>query len=47
MSFDERTTLFDKLYQDYILLLDEKQSSKRVAANYRKLLKEISTLYFH
>ena len=39
MNFDERTTLFDKLYQDYILSLDEKQSSKRVAANYRKIVK--------
>ena len=44
MNFDERTTLFDKLYQDYILLLDEKQSSKRVAANYRILFKEISSI---
>ena len=30
MNFEERTVLFDKLYQDYILLLDEKKTSKLV-----------------
>ena len=47
MSFEERNHLFDKLYQDYILLLDEKKTSKHVKHNYRKLLKEISLHYFH
>jgi hypothetical protein len=47
MNFEERTVLFDKLYQDYILLLDEKKTSKLVKQNYRKLLKEISLHYFH
>ena len=47
MSFEERNHLFDKLYQDYILLLDEKNTSKHVKHNYRKLLKEISLHYFH
>ena len=47
MNFEERTVLFDKLYQDYILLLDEKKTSKHVKHNYRKLLKEISLHYFH
>ena len=36
-----------KLYQDYIILLDEKKTSKHVKHNYRKLLKEISLHYFH
>ena len=39
MNFEERNHLFDKLYQDYITLLDEKKTSKQVKHNYRKLLK--------
>jgi|TARA_R100000005_G_C4896457_1_gene140682 hypothetical protein len=46
MDFEERNTLFDRLYQDYIFMKDEKDS-KTVSAKYRKLLKEISKMYFH
>tara|TARA_E500000318_G_C3455059_1_gene170333 strand:+ start:376 stop:591 length:216 start_codon:yes stop_codon:yes gene_type:complete len=46
MDFEERNTLFDRLYKDYIFMKDEKDS-KAVSAKYLKLLKEISKMYFH
>ena len=46
MDFEERNSLFDRLYQDYIFMKDEKDS-KKVSAKYLKLLKEISKMYFH
>ena len=47
MNFEERTILFDKLYQDYIILVADKKSSVKVVKNYKRLLKEISVNYFN
>tara|TARA_Y100001972_G_scaffold116099_1_gene153575 strand:- start:1042 stop:1290 length:249 start_codon:yes stop_codon:yes gene_type:complete len=47
MDFAERNLLFDKLYQDYIILLGEKKPITRVINNYKRLLKEISVNYFN
>ena len=47
MNLEERTLLFDKLYQDYIILVADKKSPVKVIKNYKKLLKEISLNYFN
>ena len=47
MNLEERTLLFDKLYQDYIILMADKKSPVKVVKNYKKLLKEISLNYFN
>ena len=47
MNLEERTLLFDKLYQDYIILVADKKSPVKVVKNYKKLLKEISLNYFN
>ncbi len=47
MNLEERTILFDKLYQDYIILVADKKSPVKVVKNYKKLLKEISLNYFN
>ena len=38
MNLEERTLLFDKLYQDYIILVADKKSPVKVVKNYKKLL---------
>jgi hypothetical protein len=47
MNLEERTLLFDKLYQDYIILMADKKSPVKVVKNYKRLLKEISVNYFN
>ena len=47
MNFEERDLFFDKLYQDYIILLEEQKTPNHVSRNYAKLLKELSKHYFH
>ena len=47
MNFEERDLFFDKLYQDYIDLLDEPKTPVHVSRNYARLLKELSKHYFH
>ena len=47
MNFEERDLFFDKLYQDYIDLLDEPETPHHVSRNYARLLKELSKYYFH
>ena len=47
MNLEERTLLFDKLYQDYIILMADKKSPVKVVKNYKRLLKEISLNYFN
>ena len=47
MNFEERDLFFDKLYQDYIDLLDEPKTPHHVSRNYARLLKELSKHYFH
>ena len=47
MNFEERDLFFDKLYQDYIDLLDEPETPVHVSRNYARLLKELSKHYFH
>ena len=47
MNFEERILFFDKLYQDYILVLNDKKTSDHVIKNYKRLMKEISLNYFN
>lgn len=47
MNFEERILFFDKLYQDYILVLNDKKTSDNVIKNYKRLMKEISLNYFN